>query len=75
MGHRRIDLDKGRLSPQRARPLYPLLPIASWPKTCACSEAIAAEGALVFVKAGEMGLEGIVSKRVGSRYRRRAATG
>ena len=32
------------------------------------SESIAAEGALVFAKACEMGLEGIVSKRVGSRY-------
>jgi bifunctional non-homologous end joining protein LigD len=33
------------------------------------SEAIAAEGAVVFAKACEMGLEGIVSKRTGSRYR------
>ena len=32
------------------------------------SEAIEAEGALVFAKACEMGLEGIVSKRIGSRY-------
>ena len=32
------------------------------------SEAIAAEGALVFAKACEMGCEGIVSKRVGSMY-------
>ena len=32
------------------------------------SEAIAAEGGLVFAKACEMGLEGIVSKRVGSMY-------
>jgi bifunctional non-homologous end joining protein LigD len=32
------------------------------------SEAIAAEGAVVFAKACEMGLEGIVSKRAGSRY-------
>ena len=32
------------------------------------SESIAAEGALVFKKACEMGLEGIVSKRVGSIY-------
>jgi bifunctional non-homologous end joining protein LigD len=32
------------------------------------SEAIAADGALVFAKACEMGLEGIVSKRAGSRY-------
>jgi bifunctional non-homologous end joining protein LigD len=33
------------------------------------SEAIEAEGALVFAKACKMGLEGIVSKRAGSLYR------
>ena len=33
------------------------------------SEAKAAEGALVFAKACELGLEAIVSKRAGSRYR------
>jgi bifunctional non-homologous end joining protein LigD len=33
------------------------------------SEALAVEGAIVFHKACEMGLEGIVSKRRGSRYR------
>jgi bifunctional non-homologous end joining protein LigD len=33
------------------------------------SEAIEAEGALVFAKACELGLEGIVSKRAGSFYR------
>jgi bifunctional non-homologous end joining protein LigD len=33
------------------------------------SEALSAEGALVFAKACEMGLEGIVSKRAASRYR------
>ena len=32
------------------------------------SEAIEGEGALVFAKACELGLEGIVSKRAGSRY-------
>ena len=32
------------------------------------SEAIAAEGELVFAKAREMGLEGIISKRAGSIY-------
>ena len=32
------------------------------------SDALVAEGALVFAKACEMGLEGIVSKRAGSRY-------
>jgi bifunctional non-homologous end joining protein LigD len=33
------------------------------------SEAVAAEGAVVFAKACELGLEGIVSKRQGSCYR------
>jgi bifunctional non-homologous end joining protein LigD len=33
------------------------------------SEAVAAEGAVVFAKACELGLEGIVSKRAGSLYR------
>ena len=33
------------------------------------SEALSAEGVLVFAKACELGLEGIVSKRAGSRYR------
>ena len=33
------------------------------------SEALAAEGAIVFAKACELGLEGIVSKRQGSPYR------
>jgi ATP-dependent DNA ligase len=32
------------------------------------SEAIAAEGAIVFAKACELGLEGIVSKRLGGVY-------
>ena len=32
-------------------------------------EALAAEGAVVFAKACELGLEGIVSKREGSFYR------
>jgi ATP-dependent DNA ligase len=33
------------------------------------SEALSAEGALVFAKACELGLEGIISKRAGSGYR------
>jgi bifunctional non-homologous end joining protein LigD len=33
------------------------------------NEALAEEGAVVFAKACEMGLEGIVSKRAGSFYR------
>ena len=37
--------------------------------TAMFSESISAEGALVFAKAVELGLEGIVSKRSGSLYR------
>jgi bifunctional non-homologous end joining protein LigD len=33
------------------------------------SEALTADGAVVFAKACELGLEGIVSKRVGSFYK------
>jgi bifunctional non-homologous end joining protein LigD len=33
------------------------------------SEALEAEGAVVFAKACELGLEGIVSKRAGSLYK------
>jgi len=33
------------------------------------SEALAADGAVVFAKACELGLEGIVSKRAGSFYK------
>ena len=33
------------------------------------SEALATEGAIVFAHACKLGLEGIVSKRAGSRYR------
>ena len=33
------------------------------------SEALAAEGAMVFAKACELGLDGIVSKRAGSFYK------
>jgi bifunctional non-homologous end joining protein LigD len=33
------------------------------------SEALAAEGAVVFAKACELGLEGVVSKRAGSFYK------
>jgi bifunctional non-homologous end joining protein LigD len=35
------------------------------------SEALAADGAVVFAKACELGLEGIVSKRAGSFYKGR----
>jgi ATP-dependent DNA ligase len=34
-----------------------------------CITPLAAEGAIVFAKACELGLEGIVSKRAGSFYR------
>ena len=33
------------------------------------SEALTAEGAMVFAKACELGLEGVVSKRAGSFYK------
>jgi bifunctional non-homologous end joining protein LigD len=33
------------------------------------NEALGGEGSIVFTKACELGLEGIVSKRAGSRYR------
>jgi bifunctional non-homologous end joining protein LigD len=39
------------------------------------SDALEADGALVFAKACEMGLEGIVSKRAGSLCQRRPRTG
>jgi ATP-dependent DNA ligase len=42
-----------------------------WPSSVTLiAQRDAAEGAVVFAKACELGLEGIVSKRVGSRYLR-----
>ena len=46
----------------------PVTPISSMPSAVS-SEAIAEEGAVVFAKACELGLEGIVSKRAGSFYK------
>src|SRR5271157_5818412 len=43
-------------------------PLVSGADAILFSEAIEAEGALVFAKACEMGLEGIVSKRLGGPY-------
>ena len=50
------------------RRLWPTTALVHW---CfdVYPEAIAAEGALVFTKARELGLEGIVSKRAGSFYK------
>jgi len=42
--------------------------LVAGPDNIVFSEAIEAEGAIVFAKACELGLEGIVSKRAGSRY-------
>jgi bifunctional non-homologous end joining protein LigD len=45
-----------------------LSPLVSGIDCVLFSDALSAEGALVFAKACEIGLEGIVSKRAGSRY-------
>ncbi len=55
------DLRKHTLEVRRAK----LEPLVADADAILFSEAIAAEGALVFAKACEMGLEGIVSKRLG----------
>jgi bifunctional non-homologous end joining protein LigD len=56
----------------RQRPLEErraaLSPLVAGVDNLLFSDALAAEGALVFAKACELGLEGIVSKRAGSRY-------
>jgi bifunctional non-homologous end joining protein LigD len=57
------DIRQQRLEDRRAG-----LSASSKAEAILFSEAIEAEGALVFAKACEMGLEGIVSKRAGSRY-------
>ena len=58
------DLRKHALEARRAR----LEPLVSDADAILFSEAIASEGGLVFAKACEMGLEGIVSKRLGGLY-------
>jgi bifunctional non-homologous end joining protein LigD len=59
-------------SPLRPQPIEErreaLSPLVSGVDCVVFSDAFAAAGALVFAKACELGLEGIVSKRVGSRY-------
>jgi bifunctional non-homologous end joining protein LigD len=45
-----------------------LLPLVTGVQCLIFSDAFVEHGALVFAKACEMGLEGIISKRVGSRY-------
>ena len=55
---------KHALEARRAR----LEPLVSDADAILFSEAIASEGGLVFAKACEMGLEGIVSKRLGGLY-------
>ena len=56
----------------RQRPLEErraaLSPLVAGVNCVLFSDALVADGALVFARACEMGLEGIVSKRVGSRY-------
>ena len=56
----------------RQRPLEErraaLSPLVAGVGSILFSDALVAEGALVFAKACELGLEGIVSKRAGSRY-------
>ena len=46
-----------------------LLPLVDGVSGILFSEALAAEGEVVFAKACELGLEGIVSKRAGSFYK------
>jgi ATP-dependent DNA ligase len=45
------------------------VPLARLIAGAAVSEALAAEGVLVFAKAWELGLEGVVSKRACNLYR------
>jgi ATP-dependent DNA ligase len=60
-----------RKAPRRALRrwnLAALSPLVAGVHCILFSDALVAEGALVFAKACELGLEGIVSKRAGSRY-------
>ena len=58
------DLRQRQLEERRAA----LSPLVAGVAGILFSDALAAEGAIVFAKACELGLEGIVSKRAGSRY-------
>jgi hypothetical protein len=51
------------------RPLEALMQLVDGVSGILFSEALVAEGEVVFAKACELGLEGIVSKRAGSLYR------
>jgi bifunctional non-homologous end joining protein LigD len=64
----RLDGDDLRLRPIEAR-REALMRLVGDAKAVVFSEALAAEGEVVFAKACELGLEGIVSKRTGSLYK------
>jgi ATP-dependent DNA ligase len=63
----RLDGDDMRERPIEAR-REALARLVAGAQGIVFSDALPAEGAVVFAKACEMGLEGIVSKRAGSRY-------
>jgi ATP-dependent DNA ligase len=65
----RLDGDDLRLRPLEARREALMRLVGDVGNSIVFSEAIAAEGAVVFAKACELGLEGVVSKRVGSLYK------
>jgi bifunctional non-homologous end joining protein LigD len=60
--------DDLRMQPIEAR-REALMRLVGDAKAVVFSEALAAEGAVVFTKACELGLEGIASKRAGSFYK------
>ena len=64
----RLDGDDLRLWPIEAR-REAFMRLVSGVDGILFSEALAAEGAVVFAKVCELGLEGVVSKRAGSFYR------
>ena len=64
----RVDGDDLPLRPIEAR-REALMRLVAGAKGIVFSEALVAEGAIVFAKACELGLEGIVSKRAGSFYK------
>jgi bifunctional non-homologous end joining protein LigD len=66
----RLDGEDLRLGPIEER-RSALLRLVAGVEGILFSETLAADGAVVFAKACEMGLEGIVSKRAGSLYRSR----
>ena len=66
--HSSLDGEDLRLRPLEAR-REALKQLVAGVDRLLFSEALAAEGAVVFAKACDLGLEGIVSKRQGSFYR------